>query len=74
MAEGANNLVLIGRRQASERARETLKQLENTGINLRIIQADVSNYRDMEAVFEQIARMPMLKGIVHAAGWQAIAR
>jgi acyl transferase domain-containing protein len=68
VVEGANNLVLIGRRQASERARETLKQLENTGINLRIIQADVSNYRDMEAVFEQIARMPMLKGIVHAAG------
>ncbi|MGK7914021.1 MAG: SDR family NAD(P)-dependent oxidoreductase [Prochloraceae cyanobacterium] len=68
VAKGAQNLVLIGRRQASERARETLKQLENRGINLRIIQADVANYQDMEAVFEQIASMPMLKGIVHAAG------
>ena len=68
VAKGAQNLVLIGRRKPSEGARETLKQLENRGINLRIIQADVTNYQDMEAVFEQIASMPMLKGIIHAAG------
>ncbi len=68
VAKGANHLVLMGRTPASQLAREKLQELEDKGVNLRIIQADVANDRDMQAVFEQIAQMPMLKGIVHVAG------
>lgn len=74
--QGARHLVLIGRREASAQAQETIACLEQTGATVFVAQADVSNQTDMVRVLEQVkSLMPPLRGIVHAAGvlgYQAI--
>jgi acyl transferase domain-containing protein/acyl carrier protein len=68
--QGGRYVVLIGRHGVSSEAqKETIKQLEQAGITVLVVQADVSNEEDMLRVFQDIkASMPPLKGIVHAAG------
>ena len=69
VAQGAQQLVLTGRRGVSSQAQETLNQLEQAGVKVVVAQADVSNQEDMMKVLEQVrASMPPLRGIVHAAG------
>ncbi len=78
VSRGAKQLLLIGRSQPSLEARETIKQLEATGANIKVIQGDISN---LETVQKIISRSPLtphppsippLKGgrggIIHCAG------
>lgn len=66
---GARHLVLTGRRAASNAAQATLKQLEQTGAEVCVIQADVTQETDVIRVLAAIeASMPTLRGLVHAAG------
>jgi myxalamid-type polyketide synthase MxaE and MxaD len=69
-AQGAEHLLLLGRSGASSsQAEQTIQQLEEAGVKVQVIQADVSDAHDMGRVFERIARTsPPLRGIVHAAG------
>jgi malonyl CoA-acyl carrier protein transacylase len=67
--QGAKQLVLAGRSKASAEAQATLKQLEQKGAKILVVQANVSDETDMRRVFETISTsMPPLKGIIHAAG------
>lgn len=67
--QGARHLILLGRRGASSQTQAAIRDMEQLGANILVTQADVSNHRDMVAVFEEIsASMPPLRGIVHAAG------
>ncbi|BDA68880.1 beta-ketoacyl synthase [Calothrix sp. PCC 7716] len=67
--KGARHLVLVGRRRASDEALETLKDLEQLGAKVLVVQADVSNEADFVSVFEQIkTSKPPLRGIIHTAG------
>lgn len=66
--QGARHLVLIGRREASQQAQETIAQMQQTGAEILIAQADVASESDMMQVMEKITSMPPLRGVIHAAG------
>ncbi|HEX8118671.1 MAG TPA: SDR family NAD(P)-dependent oxidoreductase, partial [Pyrinomonadaceae bacterium] len=67
--EGARHLVLVGRSEASDAAREVLGELEQAGAEVFVAQADVSRGEDVSELLTKVAEsMPPLRGIVHAAG------
>ena len=66
---GARHLVLLGRTSASQTARATIEALEQTGAQVVVAQADISQKESVRQVLDNIAHaMPPLRGIVHAAG------
>jgi len=67
---GARCLVLAGRSGASQpAARETVAELERSGVKVEAARLDVSNHEQVVELIERIqATMPPLRGIVHAAG------
>ncbi|MGD1805494.1 alpha/beta fold hydrolase [Dapis sp. BLCC M126] len=68
MAEkGAKHIALIGRTQPSEAAQQTIQNLEQQGIDVRVLSADISIEADVVNILEQI-QTPPLRGIIHAAG------
>jgi myxalamid-type polyketide synthase MxaB len=67
--QGAQHLVLTGRRGASSQVQDILTQMEQTGAQIIVARADVSQAADIAKVLTDIkASMPPLQGIVHAAG------
>ncbi|MCF6439124.1 type I polyketide synthase [Pseudoalteromonas luteoviolacea] len=67
--QGARHLVLTARRAPTEQAANVIAQLQATGVQVRVIRADVANEAQVTDIFNQIdADMPALKGIIHAAG------
>ena len=67
--QGAKHLVLIGRRKPSDKAIEVIRQLEQQGTQVLILQGDVSKPQDVTQILEIIdSSAPPLKGIIHAAG------
>jgi len=66
---GARHLVLTGRRPPSPQVQETLRQLEQAGVQVVVMQADVASEADGMRVMEAIASgLPPLRGVIHAAG------
>jgi NADP-dependent 3-hydroxy acid dehydrogenase YdfG/acyl carrier protein len=66
---GARNIVLMGRSLPSTSVMEIVDKMTDNGINLKIMQGDVSNHADMEEVMNLIREsMPQLRGVIHAAG------
>ncbi|NEO78391.1 type I polyketide synthase [Moorena sp. SIO4G3] len=69
VSKGAKNIVLTGRRPPSEKVSESIKKLEETGCQVRIMLGDVSVEADIAKILEQIqTSLPTLKGIIHTAG------
>ena len=69
VAQGARNLVLLGRREPTAEAREAIAEMEAQGARVRALRADVSRPEDITRVLAEIAAsLPPLRGIVHAAG------
>ena len=68
--QGARHLLLLGRRGAdSIEQQEAVRALEQTGMQVVVMRADVSQRGDVEAALQHIAaHMPALRGVVHAAG------
>jgi acyl transferase domain-containing protein len=67
--EGARHLVLIGRGAPPEQVQPVLNKWLAAGVDLKIVQANVSNPEQMHHVLAELAEsMPPLKGVVHAAG------
>lgn len=67
--KGAKQLVLLGRSQPTPPAREALAQLEQSGTNVLVVEADISDKQEMVRVFEDLqGSCPPLRGIVHCAG------
>ena len=66
---GAQNIVLTGRRAASESAKAAIAAIEKSGTKVHVLQSDVG---DDDSNAEVLARikdtMPPLRGIIHAAG------
>ena len=63
---GACHLVLTGRSGVStDDQRTALQALEDAGVKIEVIAADIANSEDVKRV---LASMPDLRGIVHAAG------
>jgi acyl carrier protein/NADP-dependent 3-hydroxy acid dehydrogenase YdfG len=63
--KGVRHLILVGRSKPSQAAQETIRQLEQVGANVHVVQADVSNRDDVARIIE--SKIP-LRGIIHAAG------
>ena len=69
VAQGARELVLVGRREPGEEALAAIRALEGAGARIRLRQADVSRREDVERLIHEIGRSGKpLKGILHAAG------
>lgn len=73
---GARHLILNGRRAPSEVAREAIVDLQEQGCKVQVIQGDVSLEADVIRLLDEIqsSKLPPLKGIIHAAGVDAVAR
>jgi acyl carrier protein len=69
VAQGAKHLILTSRRGADEEIQATVNQLEQAGVQVLVIKADVSHPEEVERILETIKNsMPALRGIIHAAG------
>jgi microcystin synthetase protein McyG len=70
MAErGARRIFMVGRREPSQEIREQISKLKYDGVRVHDLVADISERRDVDKIFEQIAESGAdLRGIVHAAG------
>ncbi len=67
--QNARHIVLLGRNDPSDDAREVISKLEKDGIQVHVAQGDVSNKEQLERVLKDINdSMPPLRGIIHAAG------
>ncbi len=64
VTQGAQHLVLTGRRSKPDTA---IQVLEKMGASVLALQADVSDFEQMSWVFKQITQFP-LRGVIHAAG------
>src|SRR5712664_1544847 len=68
-SQGARHLVLTSRSGPTERTREPIRELENMGVTVVALAADVASETDMARVFVDVARsLPPMRGIVHTAG------
>lgn len=68
-SQGARHLMLLGRRAPGDDARAVITALENQGVEVSIASADVADPQQVaEALSAIAARMPQLRGIIHAAG------
>ncbi|MEO0868075.1 MAG: SDR family NAD(P)-dependent oxidoreductase, partial [Cyanobacteria bacterium J06642_11] len=68
--QGAQHLALLSRRSvASIETIPKLKQLQQQGVEILLLQADVAVRSQLKSALKQIeASLPPLKGIIHAAG------
>ena len=69
VAHGARHLLLVGRSEPSDFAREAILAMEEAGAEVRAWRADVSRLADVEGLLETMHEsMPPLRGILHTAG------
>jgi len=67
--QGAKHLVLLSRREPDETVSHSLEELKTKGAEIILAQADVSDYCQLEKVFQNIqTSLPPLRGIIHGAG------
>jgi len=67
--QGAQHLVLTGRRGTSAAVQQEISQLEQAGAQVLVVKADVSDQEDVIRLLSAVKNsMPPLRGIVHAAG------
>ena len=64
---GARHLVLVGRREPGEAARQTLEEIAGTGARIRVLQADVSRPEDVARILAAAEEEAPVGGIVHCA-------
>ena len=66
---GAKHLVLLSRSGLNPSASDRLEKLEQAGACVKIVQADVSDSKQLDRVWSEIElSSPPLRGIIHAAG------
>lgn len=66
---GSRHLVLVGRSQPSEEVTSQLRELECSGAQVVVAQADVSNAFQLTRLLTSLEQSsPPLRGIIHAAG------
>ncbi|NES02152.1 MAG: type I polyketide synthase [Okeania sp. SIO2F4] len=66
---GARNLVLVGRKDVSEFAKERIAKMETMGANIVLARCDISLENDVQKIIKDIAQsLPPLRGIMHLAG------
>ena len=67
--KGAQHLVLTGRRKPSQKAQQTITQLEQAGVQVSVFLGDIAVKQDAASIVEQVkASLPPLRGVIHSAG------
>jgi 8-amino-7-oxononanoate synthase len=71
--QGAKHLILVGRSNPSNTAKDAIAQLETTGAKVTVVQADVSNLEDVKRIISpshtpHTPHTLSIRGIIHAAG------
>jgi acyl transferase domain-containing protein/NADPH:quinone reductase-like Zn-dependent oxidoreductase len=66
--QGASHLVLTARSQPKEEAQRVLQDLEEKGVQVKVVNSDISNAAAVQALIETSEAFAPLKGIVHLAG------
>jgi acyl transferase domain-containing protein/Zn-dependent alcohol dehydrogenase/acyl carrier protein len=67
--QGARCLVLSGRRPPTPNVRARIAELEQQGVTVHCVQADIADQKQTQQVLDEIrAKFPPLRGVVHAAG------
>ncbi|MBM7846684.1 beta-ketoacyl reductase, partial [Herpetosiphon giganteus] len=67
-AEGAQSIILVGRRTPQASSQRIIDQLRATGTQITTIAADITNQTDIQQLFDQIDQtLPPLRGILHLA-------
>ncbi|MDJ0763008.1 MAG: SDR family NAD(P)-dependent oxidoreductase [Myxococcota bacterium] len=68
-ANGARNLILIGRSNPNEKVQERVKILREKGIQLAVRKGDITSQREVNSIISEArCSMPPIKGVIHAAG------
>jgi amino acid adenylation domain-containing protein len=66
---GARHLVLAGRREPGEAARQSIGQMQEAGCAVRVVAADVAREDEVRRLLgEGLADLPPLRGVFHTAG------
>jgi acyl transferase domain-containing protein/NADPH:quinone reductase-like Zn-dependent oxidoreductase len=66
---GARHIVLLARREPSERARAEISELEMLGAEILVAPVDVADADKLGKLLDRVSRtMPPLRGVLHAAG------
>ncbi len=70
LAQGARHLILTGRQGAETlQAQRLVHFLQNSGAQVTVVKADISNEEEAINLLSQIKRdLPPLRGVIHAAG------
>jgi acyl transferase domain-containing protein len=67
--QGARHLALMGRQVGDERARAAIAAFQAAGVQVAVLQGDVSSAADVDAALVRVAtELPPLAGVVHSAG------
>ncbi|MGF1512617.1 MAG: aminotransferase class I/II-fold pyridoxal phosphate-dependent enzyme [Elainellaceae cyanobacterium] len=66
--QGAQHLILLGRRSPSGEAQQTIQQLEGQGVSVQACSVDVADLRALETTLTLIPSAAPLKGVFHLAG------
>ncbi len=67
--KGAKHLFLLGRSEPSEANQARITALQDQGVDVVVLIADVNNAPEMEGVFNQVHQAGVsLKGIIHSVG------
>ena len=66
---GARHLMLVGRSAPSSITETAICEFESQGVQVVTLQADVSNGEDVRRILSYVKQnMPILRGVIHAAG------
>ncbi|MGN7610527.1 type I polyketide synthase [Magnetococcales bacterium HHB-1] len=65
--QSARHLWLLGRSEPTLDAKKKIEMLQQKGVEVEIIQADITDYHQLESILNQ-PQFHSLKGIIHAAG------
>ncbi|KAK0038779.1 SDR family NAD(P)-dependent oxidoreductase [Biomphalaria pfeifferi] len=69
IAEGAGNIILIGRHQPEEAAQQEIEKLRENGAQISAVIADISDLAAITSALAEIEiKFPPIKGIIQAAG------
>lgn len=70
--QGANNLILLGRSKPNEDTRQKIGDLEQQGINIQVVQADITKDDELQKIFHNPQSpdfaLTQLRGVIHTAG------
>ncbi|MFM2315092.1 MAG: hypothetical protein RLZZ04_4368, partial [Cyanobacteriota bacterium] len=67
-AQGAKNLILLGRSQPTEFAQQAIADLAEQGVTVKTVQVDITDFQAVSQILDLVNADFPIKGFIHAAG------